>query len=103
MKENNDINNKLLVSCTVGEFLDLAMEKLVAAFSKEEGLPNKRNLVYGIAGLAQLFSCSLSTAHRIKKSGIIDPAISQTGKIIVIDADLALDLMNLATKRRKRR
>lgn len=31
--------------------------------------------------------------QNIKSSGILDPAISQHGKVIVIDADLALELM----------
>jgi hypothetical protein len=31
---------------------------------------------------------------------VLDPAISQQGKIIVIDADLALDLLNVQQKRK---
>ena len=54
-----------------------------------------RNYVYGIRGLASLFNCSESTANRIKKSGVIDEAISQTGKKIVIDADLAFGLCKI--------
>ena len=33
-----------------------------------------------------------ATANRIKKSGIIDKAITQIGRKIVVDADLALSL-----------
>ena len=54
-----------------------------------------KHYVYGLKGLAQLMGCSYPTAFRIKKSGIIDPAISQVGKIIVIDADLAIDLLKV--------
>ena len=49
-------------------------------------------LAYGIKGIAETFGCSIPTANRIKKSGIIDKAISQLGRKIVIDVDLALEL-----------
>ncbi|MCM1715362.1 DUF3853 family protein [Phocaeicola vulgatus] len=55
--------------------------------------PEKR-FVYGIAGIAQVFNCSMTTANRIKASGRIDRAIMQNGRIIVVDADLALELYN---------
>ena len=45
--------------------------------------------VYGIAGIAQIFGC---TASRIKKSGIINDAITQVGRKIVVNADKALEL-----------
>ena len=56
----------------------------------------KRQLAYGIKGIAETFGCSVPTANRIKKSGIIDAAISQIGRKIVIDAELALKLANEA-------
>jgi hypothetical protein len=51
-----------------------------------------RKYVYGIHGIAQLFGCSMPTANRIKKSGKIDRAITQIGRKIIVDADLALEL-----------
>lgn len=48
--------------------------------------------VYGIVGIARLFGCSMPTAHRIKKSGKIDSAITQIGRKIIVDAELALEL-----------
>ena len=53
----------------------------------------KRWLVYGIKGLCELLQCSKATAHRIKNSGIIKDAITQSGRKIVIDAQKALDLI----------
>lgn len=53
----------------------------------------KRWLVYGIKGLCDLLQCSKATAHRIKNSGIIKDAITQSGRKIVIDAQKALDLI----------
>ena len=51
-----------------------------------------RKMAYGIKGIADTFGCSIPTANRIKKSGIIDKAISQVGRKIVLDVDLALEL-----------
>ena len=53
----------------------------------------KKNLKYGLAGIQEIFGCSKSTAYRLKKSGKLDKAISQHDKTIVIDADLALELL----------
>ena len=51
-----------------------------------------RKFVYGIVGIAKLFGCSIPTANRIKASGKIDKAITQIGRKIVVDAELALEL-----------
>ncbi|MCE5204731.1 MAG: DUF3853 family protein [Porphyromonadaceae bacterium] len=74
---------------TVGELLDiLQSEKPV---QKLEKTPEKR-IVYGLKGIAEIFGCSTSTAQRIKNSGKIKKAITQVGRKIVVDADLALRL-----------
>lgn len=51
-----------------------------------------KKYVYGLAGLAKLFGCSKPTANRIKQSGKIDKAITQIGRVIIIDAEYALEL-----------
>ena len=45
-----------------------------------------------MAGIARLFGWSIPTANRIKQSGKIDKAITQIGRKIIVDADLALEL-----------
>lgn len=45
--------------------------------------------VYGIDGIARIFGVSASTAKRIKASGVIDKAVSQSGRVIVTDVALA--------------
>ena len=60
-----------------------------------------RKYVYGIPGIARLFGCSLHTANRIKKSGKIDKAITQIGRKIIVDAELALELAGKKTGGRK--
>ena len=68
--------------------LGMALEK--DDFGKKP--KSEKHYVYGIAGIAKLFGCSIPSAQRIKSSGKIDDAISQCGKIIVVDAELALEL-----------
>lgn len=60
-----------------------------------------KNLVHGIKGIADIFGCSIPTANRIKRSGIIDDAISQHNRTIVVDADMALRLVADAKKNGK--
>ena len=64
----------------------------MASSSKEE-----KRYVYGLAGIAHLFGCSLPTANRIKQSGKINRAITQIGRKIIVDADLALELAGRKT------
>ncbi len=52
----------------------------------------ERHYEHGIAGIAKIFGCSIPTANRIKKSGVIDSAITQVGRKIVVDSELALNL-----------
>jgi len=52
----------------------------------------QKKYVYGIGGIARLFGCSIPTANRIKKSGKIDKAITQIGRKIIVEAELALEL-----------
>ena len=85
---------------TGGELLFLAQhgnistgrESTKASSSKEE-----KRYVYGLAGIARLFGCSLPTANRIKQSGKINRAITQVGRKIIVDADLALELAGRKT------
>ena len=67
---------------------------LMESLSGEDSdLPSNKKYVQGIKGIASLFGCSKSTAQRIKKSGIIDDAITQVNRKILVDADLALELV----------
>ncbi len=67
---------------------------LMESLSVESTQPSsQKRYVQGYQGIATLFGCSKSTAQRIKKSGIIDEAITQVNRKILIDADLALRLV----------
>ena len=50
-------------------------------------------LVYGLRGIQDLFRCSHKTAQHYKDH-VIREAVSQNGRKIVVDADLALKLFN---------
>ncbi|MCX6222439.1 MAG: DUF3853 family protein [Bacteroidia bacterium] len=81
---------KPLFSLTVGEFLELQRRSEIPVVVDITDKSEK--YVYGINGLAKLFNCSKTTAGKIKASGRIDKAVSQMGKTIVINADLAIEL-----------
>lgn len=61
--------------------------------AEENDALSEKRFVQGYQGIAELFGCSKSTAQRIKKSGIIDDAIMQVNRKILVDADLALQLV----------
>ena len=75
------------------EFIMLSRHASVQTEAQPQPVTDtNRKYVYGIPGIARLFGCSLPTANRIKKSGKIDKAITQIGRKIIVDAELALEL-----------
>ena len=95
-----NLRSKPIWQMTGDEFLQLTAE---SGISKVDLTPTtivdtttKRH-VYGIAGIASLFGCSIPTAQRIKKSGVISRAITQIGRKIIVDAELALELAGRKT------
>lgn len=96
MKENT--NDKLIFQATVDDIAKAFAEHLKSVFLNLEGelkkeLRLEKKYVYGVKGLAELLGCSQAKAQRLKSSGKIDQAIFQDGHTIIIDADLALKLM----------
>ena len=94
MEEKLNLNQLLQkpIAMMTGEELCFLITKSVD--NTETGTPQvaSKGNYYGIEGIARVFGCSVPTANRIKKSGIIDKAITQIGRKIVVDADLALSL-----------
>ncbi len=98
--------NNFLLNMSQDEFFEKLKETLAEAlFTPEpnEGVKVKKHYVYGLQGICDLFGCSIATAARIKKSGVIDAAVSQVGNTIVVDADLALDLLKVKKRVSNRR
>lgn len=83
--------NTRLIDLTVGQLLELIES---ASGKTVQEAPKERHFEYGITGIARIFNCSISTANRIKASGKIDKAITQRGRLIVIDVVKALELFN---------
>ena len=75
------------------EFVALMKSTIQDTEKGREEEPRKR-FVFGLDGICDLFGCSKSTAERIKQSGIIDAAISQVKRKIVVDAELAIQLFS---------
>ena len=98
--DNIDLN-KPLFQCTLGEFKAVIVEAFRDKELEDIAAKAPKRYVYGLSGLMELLGCSISTAERIKQSGVIDEAISQTSDIIVTDAELALDLLRVSHKYRK--
>jgi len=80
------------IAMMTGEELCFLITKSVESAEKSTSPMASKGNYYGIEGIARVFGCSVPTANRIKKSGIIDKAITQIGRKIVVDADLALSL-----------
>lgn len=96
----SELKQKQLSQMTGEEFLFLQKTNEVKEIDSIINHSVKK-YVYGIAGIARLFGCSLPTANRIKKSGKIDKAITQIGRKIIVDAELALELAGHKTGGRK--
>ena len=89
-----------LVQMTAGQLADYLDTRAAAAAQAAQAAPAAatpgavpRRFVYGIKGIMQLFGVSNVTAQRYKR-GVIREAVSQHGRIIVVDADRALQLFN---------
>lgn len=97
----NELKQKPLWQMTGEEFLYL---QKTDGYKVAEPVPinnSTKKHVYGIAGIARLFGCSVPTANRIKQSGKIDKAVTQIGRKIIVDAELALELAGRKTGGRK--
>lgn len=81
----------MLSTLTVGDLRKLLSEILSGKAS--EDVKSHGRLVYGLDGIRGLFNCSHKQAQ-FYKDHVIQEAVSQNGRKIVVDADLALKLFN---------
>ena len=98
MEKNFDIKQLLQkpIAMMTGEELTFLIGNSMEAKRSETTPIVQKRTYYGIEGIAQVFGCSVPTANRIKRSGIIDAAITQIGRKIIVDADMALSLVKEA-------
>ena len=78
-----------IIDLTLGQFTEWMKEMGFEAKKPAE----HKNYVYGLSGIMSLFGCKKSKAQRLK-DGLLAPAVSQNGKLIVVDADKAMELFN---------
>lgn len=94
---------KPLFQATLGDLVEVLKEEF--GFSNENVMDggkvpsSEKRYVRGMKELADTLHCSLSTAQRIKSSGVLDPAISQIGKVMLVDAEQALELLKVSNKK----
>lgn len=99
--------NMLVVTLTIEQFFNIQKQflssyqetinnetkKLLNDFLESDlTTKSEKRYVYGLKGLAKVLDVSKSKAMNIKSSGILDEAIYQNGRLIKIDAELAIDL-----------
>jgi len=90
---SNTILDKPLFSMTGAEIIELF--SLIMAIEHKptvQDFTNEKH-VYGLDGLARLLGCGKTTAQKIKNTHVLDDAIIQHGKKLIINADLALKLL----------
>lgn len=80
-----------IIDLTIGELEEWLVSKGVS--ERQEQAKNSQDYVYGLNGIMELFGCSKSKAQRLK-NGVLAPAVSQNGKLIVVDARKAMELFN---------
>lgn len=76
--------------------IDLTVGQLLEIQTNNAKVKRSPVILTGMKEFAAFLKVSIATAHRIKKSGIIRPAVSQFNKTIIIDGYLALDLLKEA-------
>jgi len=94
----NQENNIQMSVRPIDEILSLRIIDMTgaefAALNHHIAQTNVPELVYGIDGLAGVLGVSAATANRIKKSGVIDDAITQVDRTIIVDTRKALSLLH---------
>lgn len=84
-----------IIDLTVGQLEDLTrawVRSEVANAKAGESHQDKRH-VYGLKGLAKLLGCSVTRACQINTSGVIEPALTRLGNLLIFDADMVLALL----------
>lgn len=67
--------------------------------SNEPKARGGRTMVFGIAGIRQIFHCGETRAYELKNT-VIKDAVSQHGRTIAVDVEKALALFEASGKRK---
>ena len=90
--DKNHLLDKPLWQMTGSEFLLLQKHAESGSGNPVDIKQTGVKYVYGLRGLAELLGCSIPTAYRVKRSGKLGDAITQIGRKIIINSELALEL-----------
>jgi hypothetical protein len=90
---------------TLGQLETMAREWIREELANDERLMNAlqnngglgRNYVYGLRGLARLLGCSKTKACALNTSGLLTPAVSRIGNLMIYDADMVMTLLKEAS------
>lgn len=70
---------------------------------KQESRNDERWYVNSIGQLAEILGTSESTVYRMKAEGLLDDAISQYGRWMIIDVNKVIDIFKLSNRRKRKR
>lgn len=86
---------------SLGEFLELA-KPIVQSWIAEEKPAHFKDedevWEYGMSAIQRLLNCSYTTAHRMKNSGLLDEAIVQSGRKIMVNVKKAKEILKAQKK-----
>ena len=80
-----------IAALTVGDFKELMHSIKEPAANNGKPADRPRRYVYGLQGIRDIFGCSHATAQRYKNT-IIQKAVIQNGRKIIVDVEYALRL-----------
>lgn len=87
-------DNQQIFMLTVGQLKEIIREVIAnpSENKQEKALKSEKRYLYSIQELATFLGVSYPTAHRLK-STILNAAVYQKGRTILIDPDKVLELM----------
>lgn len=83
---------------TEGEYIEVSkpndtLDKYEFNHVKKQKKIGDRTFAYGLKGIQELFNVSHATAQKLK-NGVLKDAVSQQGRIIIVDVDKAIELFS---------
>lgn len=97
MDDIQELLNKRAIDVTVNELATA----IVAKLSTNQPHHEKKKMLSGIPGIMEIAQCSRSKASKLRKSGVLDAAITSIGRGFLIDENMALELLKNRKKGRK--
>ena len=88
-------NDTPLAVLTVGQFLSILHDN--SPKGENTVIPTEKEYVYGLKGIRDTFGVCHSTAQKLK-NGILNPAVKQCGRKLIIDKAMAIELFNQNSK-----